>query len=295
MRGRLKFIALAIGLVVVALTAALLAGSGEEGDPLGAIAEAADRTTKAQALRFEEHGKLAMPDLGIVSDYTGHGEMDMRGERSVAHGDYTALYDAFRKKAAAEGVEPSELGRREEWQMDAVFDGSTIYIKFPMMVKNPGGKPWRKFDIEGAARAAGVDPTVIEESMGADDPTQMLRYLRVASDDVKEVGTEQLRGEEATHYEATVNLRKYVDLVSPKQRAAARRTMDKFIENYGTDKIHTEVWIGEDKLVRRIETKETSDMDGEELTLSSFQDFYALDRPARIELPPASQVHAPYE
>jgi hypothetical protein len=123
----------------------------------------------------------------------------------------------------------------------------------------------------------------------------MLRYLRIASDDVEELGDERVRGEETDHYRATVNLRKYVDLVSPTERPAARKTMDKLIESYGTDKIHTEIWIGRDKLVRRIETKETSEIEGEKLTLSSFQDFFALDRPARIELPPANQVHAPYE
>ena len=50
--------------------------------------------------------------------------------------------------------------------------------------------------------------------------------LRAVSEEVEELGTEDVRGVETTHYRTTVDLRRYPDLVPPDRRELARRSIE---------------------------------------------------------------------
>jgi hypothetical protein len=95
---------------------------------------------------------------------------------------------------------------------------------------------------------------------------------------------------QTTHYSATVELRKYPELVPEDERDEARRSIDTLVKRYGTDEIETEVWIGADMLVRRVKTREFNDLDGSNMSVSSVQDFYDHGKPVTIELPPPDEV-----
>src|SRR5436190_76341 len=87
--------------------------------------------------------------------------------------------------------------------IDAVFDNATVYEKFPPALAGalPKGKSWVKVDLATAGRSVGVDLQSLSQGQ-AGDPSQTLDYLRGASDDIKKVGSEDVRGTPTTHYRA---------------------------------------------------------------------------------------------
>ncbi len=79
-----------------------------------------------------------------------------------------------------------------------------------------------KFDAAEIGRAAGIDVSALTQS--GQDPTQAMRQLKAVSGKVETIGREEVRGVATTHYRATVDLRRFPDLVPARRpRRRARR------------------------------------------------------------------------
>ena len=106
------------------------------------------------------------------------------------------------------------------------------------------------------------------------------------------MGTEEVRGVESTHYRATIEFRKYADLI-PGDREKARRSVDRLIElNGGKETTDIEVWVGTDKLVRRMKWNQTMQMPGQsQVTNSSYtMEFTDFDAKVSVEPPDEDDV-----
>lgn len=208
----------------VILAVALVAGAcgGDGTDPGQVVRAAASKTTAAESSR------IALTVTGSKPDGTVTGE------------------GAF-EYATRRGTMTMELPGMGT--MDAVLDGLVFYLKFPTEVaaQIPGGKPWVTFDLERLGKQAGFDLGQVAQAQQG-DPTQALDYLRGASDDVKKVGTEDVRGVETTHYRATLDLSKAAAQLSGEQRKA----IDGAISTLRTKTIPTDVWIDADGRARRL-------------------------------------------
>ena len=62
---------------------------------------------------------------------------------------------------------------------------------------------------------------------------EQLRMLRAVSGEVSDEGHEQVAGTDTTHYSATVDLRRYPDVMPEEQREAARMGVERLIEMTG--------------------------------------------------------------
>lgn len=71
--------------------------------------------------------------------------------------------------------------------------------------------------------------------------------LRGSSESVKEAGTEEIRGAEATHYTAKVNLAEVAE-----DEGASAEDVKKLREELGTDTVPVEVWIDEEGRAVRV-------------------------------------------
>src|SRR5205085_4390168 len=80
--------------------------------------------------------------------------------------------------------------------------------KFPdalaARVPSLGAKPWIKMDLGKLIGIPGLSSLTSNPTMG--DPSQMLQYLRAASDGVVSAGQQQVDGVETTHYRAELSL-----------------------------------------------------------------------------------------
>jgi hypothetical protein len=72
---------------------------------------------------------------------------------------------------------------------DVVFTNNVLYER------NAGESRWRRFDFS----------QLVDTPVGQHDPSRQLDLLRGVSDDVREVGTSQVRGEEVRQYAITID------------------------------------------------------------------------------------------
>ena len=125
---------------------------------------------------------------------------------------------------------------------------NVMYMKFPEEMRAAfAGKTWVKIDLEEASKAAGADLGALSSASAA-DPTQSLAQLRGVSDDVTEVGEEELRGTKTTHYKLTINVDKAIEETPEAQREMLRSTLEKL----GVESFPAEVWIDDDGRLRKM-------------------------------------------
>jgi len=174
--------------------------------------------------------------------------------------------------------------------IDAVFDNTTVYEKFPpsLAAALPKGKSWVKVDLATAGKSVGVDVSSLSQSQ-AGDPSQTLDFLRGASDNVTRVGTDSIRGTQTTHYRAVVDLNK-----AAAQSPAAGNAIRSTIKLLGTATQPVDAWVDEQGRVRRLKymvdlSKSTvaQKLPG---TVTFTLDLFDFGVPVQAVVPPADQV-----
>jgi hypothetical protein len=265
-------------LIAAALAAIGLAGCGgsenlAEGlSPQAAVAEAATKTAEAGSARVSFTGTMEGVPGGPFT-FTGEGEFSDRQGRMT--------FDMSDLGAAAGGAFGGE--------MEMVMDGLLIYMKFPPDIASqlPGGKQWLRIDLAAAGDELGID---FEELMQFQqtDPTQTLQYLRGASEDFEEVGSEEVRGVETTHYRGTVDLRKALEQIP----AESREGFERVLELVGQTKMPFEVWIDDDGLARRMKYEQPlpAGQGSQDASMGLTMEMYDFGTEVDVEPPPANEV-----
>ncbi|HET7654060.1 MAG TPA: hypothetical protein VFK42_13565 [Acidimicrobiales bacterium] len=241
---------LVVGVVAaMALLVAACRGAGD--DPAQIVRAAASKTEAADSSRLAVTVDVHQGPLqGAV---TAEGEFDYGTRRGRMSMDVPRL-----------------------GAMDAIADGSVLYMKFPAALAQqlPGGKSWVKLDVESAARQSGFDVSELAQVQQG-DPTQALQYLRGASDDVKKVGEEELRGAHTTHYTATLDLKRAASSLS----GARRTAYDKAIARLGSATLPADVWVDDAGRARKLSFTQ----DAADVTLELYDFGVDVDAP-----PPAA-------
>ena len=130
-----------------------------------------------------------------------------------------------------------------------VFDGRSFYLRFPDIVAGAmGGRRWVRIDLADLSRQSGVDLQAALEQFRAPDPGANLAMLTGAADDVRELGTEEVRGERTKHLRLTVD----VDKALGKAPSRFRSSLSQLVSSLGTRELPVDVWIGDDLLPRRL-------------------------------------------
>jgi hypothetical protein len=218
------------------------------------------------------NGSAKMTAEGVVDFATGDSQMTMYVDGPLG----SALSDGFETRTV-DGV---------------------VYVRWPSgLPGNPSsnGKPWFAMDTSKSGGAGGSSPLDLS---GQVDPTKALAYLETVSSDVREVGSETIRGADTTHYHATLDLAKSVDLNGKNVPPGLRDAMKQFAGLFGT--IPADVWIDGDGRMRR----ERLEIDfgkvlrgigapgsqNDDSVITETLDFYDFGAPVHVEAPPADQV-----
>jgi hypothetical protein len=124
--------------------------------------------------------------------------------------------------------------------VDAILDNTTIYEKLPPQLSAPVGKAWFKLDVAtGLQKLTGVNSQFMSQSFSS-DPTTTLDYLRGASNDIRKVGSETLRGVSTTHYHGTIDLNLAAAKATDPNRKAGLHQIEKLI---GITDYPADLWI----------------------------------------------------
>jgi hypothetical protein len=237
------------------LLAAALAGCGSASS--GDLERSADATA-AETSRFELSFHVKGIELNKDSDFkfVASGLFDYPNERGLMRMDES---------------DPSE----DELPTEFRLIGKTGYERWEFN----GKTYWAKDDEVEMSD----DPSelLVPYPGGPTKPTDVLRRVLMASDETKELGDEDVRGVETTHYRAKVDGRK---LLQQMERADKLHTPE---EVWGDRFFPVELWIDEESRVRRIRLAEGADANESTVMTIEFFD-YGVD--VDVEPPPADQV-----
>ncbi|HEX2294539.1 MAG TPA: hypothetical protein VHN37_04445 [Actinomycetota bacterium] len=213
-------------------------GSGRaNGEPraVDALAAAAEQAADAGSARMTM--SLSMDVPGETMELDAEGAMDF--DREVAEMTMTM----------------SGGGVPAGTEVDVVLEGDYMYMRFPKELSGPVDAGWLRMNITEAP-----GPTQ-GQSVFSQDPAQMLQLLRGASEDIEEVGTEEVRGVTTTHFRATLSIEKMLDQAPDQESAERLRSrLDGF---EGLETIPADVWIDADGLPRRMTVEMTFEAGGE--------------------------------
>jgi len=264
---------------MAAVVALALAGCAAQQSPVTLLAAAGTETQDAGSAKFTlkqdfEGGPIA--GQGIEAT----GAVDFAEQRGHLEFDISSL------------LPPGAPVTGDE-TFRAVFDGPTVYMQLPI----PGlPTPWVRVE---AGELEGLQGLEQLESF-SNDPSQAFAFLQGASDDVEEVGTEDVRDVSTTHYRMTIDLQRAAEQ-APED---ARPFLEQQAEVLGTDTLPMEVWLDEEGRVRRQSfTIDLSQVDPaaagataapvpSELTgtITTTSEYFDFGSEVVVEIPPEDQV-----
>ena len=213
-----------------------------DADPVRALRAAPDAVTEAGTAAFEMVMEGSMQ--GQAFEFTATGVVDGTAEQMSMEMDLSEMMESL---AEAEGQQlPPSFS--EPWRM--VADGDTMYVQAPMfeMLGIEGWISMTPEDMGTSADAMGL-------GAGAYDFTQTLESLRGVTGDPERVGEDEVRGVEATHYEATMNLGEALEQAPEEQREQLEAAFDQLGGGEELDEVDipVDVWIDDDDLPRRLQ------------------------------------------
>jgi hypothetical protein len=110
---------------------------------------------------------------------------------------------------------------------EMLFDGKVTYLKWPMPWRHDA--LWLRYEDE----VSDVDPLDLRDR-ATRNPIGLLAFLTGASNDVREVGQDDVRGTRTTHYEGTLDLQTVVNQAPADQRAELQEALSFIAEDEPT-------------------------------------------------------------
>jgi hypothetical protein len=236
------------------LLAVLLTGCGGTAASLDDAAEATAADTSRFEMQFRvtgvPEGNFSMTAEGVFDYPNERGLMTVGGEMPDLEEDVT--FTEFRllgKVGYTRWMVKGEGHWVKDEQPEASGDPVELLIPFP-------GSPTK--------------------------PTDVLARVVLASDEEEELGEEEIRGTETTHYRARVDVQKLI-----KQLPAKDRPDGDMPDLWGDKLVPVEIWIDDQSRLRRISIDQS---DGEDATMSTTVELFDYGVEVDVKPPPADEV-----
>ncbi len=172
-----------------------------------------------------------------------------------------------------------------------VADGTTVYLRIPMLDALTGTSDWLSATPEDLGRAFAV----FGLGASAYDPSTLLEVLRGATDALRSVGQEEVRGVLTTRYAATVRPAEALEQAPARPREHLQRQLDQL--GAADAEIPVEVWVDADGLPRRVTMTfaglAPQSGSGEDASIQISIELFDYGDPVTIEVPSADEV-TPY-
>ena len=160
--------------------------------------------------------------------------------------------------------------------------GPTVFYRADSrrLAQQIGPGRWLRLDAEDTQTNAGSN---FATQLGGTNVSRLVDQLRAAGGQVRELGSEKVRGVATTGYSLKVDLDRYADELAPAEdRAGARHDADGLRRQTGAATLDTEVWVARDRRIRRLRMRAFAPSGGTTDVLMEFFDFGA---PVRVRPP----------
>jgi hypothetical protein len=206
-----------VGLLLIGAVAAAVLLGGDDRSPAERLAAAPDAVDDAGTFAYEIGIQSTIGSVDNTVALTG--EVDAKTKRSAAHFDIAGM------------------------ALEMVSDGTTLYLRLPEEARAAtGGKPWTKLDLNAIAPGLGA-------LSGDPNPMQSFDQLRKAGTEVEEVGEEEVRGTETTHFRTVLDLTSSLDQLGGAALGDQAEPLRKQLAAVPVD-----VWLDGDDRIRRQRT-----------------------------------------
>ena len=167
---------------------------------------------------------MTVPGIDKELAFSAEGGFDTPAKRSQMSVDLSSVAELMKSFGSSlGGTVTGDLGSPEDWKLEVIQDGDIAYVHFPLLAKQlPAGKTWVKGD---AKTLSSADAGQLKQfgSLAGTDPRDVFGLLKAVSGSIEAVGTDEIRGVETSHYQATIDTAKVEKLVPAAQRQSARR------------------------------------------------------------------------
>lgn len=284
--------------LVLLATAVLAACGGGQGTQaalpvLKSLKPVAEATSKADSARFEMQFELAMPGLETPFAFSASGAFDTPRQKATMTLDLGSFAQLMGGLASAFGGDaPSGLSDASRWKLEMRLDGSVVFMRMPFLTSElPAGKEWVRLDLAAAARAGGFDLAQLQSMAAGSDPRETLSYLRAVAGKLTHLGTEDVRGVPTSHYFAVVDMQKALRTAA---RQAGQPGLLNQLQGLGqlVQNVPVDVWVDEQRLVRRMRMNFTVSAPGQTEQLTSTMTFELFDygTDVVVQAPPADKL-----
>lgn len=227
-RTRLGIGAAATTAAMVAGLAACSGGSGSTGAASGAPATTVNSSV-----------------ISLVSDVMGKtdsaGTVRMQG--TISSGT-TGVVTVSAQEEFSPALEMSLSTQLQGQTMSEVLIGNKLYMNFPALSAEMGGKPWGEIDLSKANGALGSLASLGNSARNY-DPTTALQAM-LASGNIKDLGIEVVNGQQATHYQGKLTVSQM--LAQAKGLTAGQlQTLKSVLKMSGITYELVDLWVGPDK------------------------------------------------
>lgn len=280
---------------LVALLAVAVAGCGGSAvavPELTSLTPVAQTSSAADSARFELTVGMTLPGLDKSLSFSAEGGFDTPAKRAQMTFDLSSFAELMKSFGSSfGGTATGDFGSPEDWKLEAIQDGDTAYIRFPLIAKKlPAGKTWVKGDAKDLSQANAGQMSQFG-SLAGTDPRDVFSLLKAVSGSIEAVGSDKIRGVETSHYRATLDLAKIAQLVPEAQRQSLNG-LDQSAKQAGLTDLPLDVWIDADNRVRKLSIDLDAKQPGSDQSVkaSLVVELYDYGTPLDLELPPADQV-----
>ncbi|UQA94680.1 hypothetical protein [Streptomyces halobius] len=138
--------------------------------------------------------------------------------------------------------------------MKALYTPDAMYMNMGVPMQ---GKSWIKYDYDVLAKKMGPSGALMKDMMQNNNPGRSVDLL-IASGKVKEVGKEDVRGVQATHFTGTLAVAELARMQSENVSESDLKALEKQLEQAGAKNETIDLWIDGDNLL----VKKRERMDG---------------------------------
>lgn len=283
---------LAALVAVLVLAASGCGGSAVAVPELTSLTQIAQKSSATETARFALTLDMTVPGADQKLSFSAQGGFDTPAKRAQLTFDLSSLAGLFKSFGTSlGGTVKGDFGNPEDWKLEAIQDGETAYIRFPLIAKQlPAGKTWIKGDAKDLSRADAGQLSQFGSFAGT-DPRDVFGFLKAVSGSIEAVGSEKIRGVETSHYRATVDTAKLEQLVPADQRQSLGG-LDQTAKQAGLTELPLDIWIDAEQRVSKLSVDLDAKQPGSDAALNAslVVELYDYGAPFDVELPPADQV-----